>query len=310
MEFAKRASIGTLLAAAFLAACSGGGSGEPAAQNAKLSVALMDAPVDGVTAVNLEIKSISIKGPNGPATELPLAHSPLKVNLLGLTDQNAAILIDGAVIPAGKYEWLSMDVNADFDGVFDSSVMTTAGGQEELRVPSGRVRLVDGFEVGPNQAVQLLFDWDLRAALVDPPGQAGFLLKPAFRMLDVTELGALAGTVALTTIAAPGDANGCAKDAADLDVGNVVYVFAAGVTPDDIDGKSPDPVATAPVKPAANGDYVYRVVLAPGDYTVAFTCQAGNDDPEVDETGTADEIKLIGAMNKTVTANAEAGADF
>jgi hypothetical protein len=302
--------MATLAAAApVLAACSGGGGDAPAAQSSRLSVSLMDAPVDGVTAVNLEIKSISIKGPNGPATELQLTHTPLKVNLLDLTDEHAAILVDGAVIPAGKYEWLSMDVNADFDGVFDSTVTTASGGEEELRVPSGRVRLVDGFEVGANQAVKLLFDWDLRKGLVDPPGQPGFLLKPAFRMLDVDELGVLRGTVALATIQTAD--NGCAKDDADLDVGNVVYVFAgSGVTPDDVDGNSPEPVATAEATPAADGDYDYRVVLAPGDYTVAFTCQAGNDDPEVDENGTADEIKFLPPVNKTVAADTEAVVDF
>jgi hypothetical protein len=163
--------------------------------------------------------------------------------------------------------------------------------------------------VGPNQAVKLLFDWDLRQGLVDPPGQPGFLLKPAFRMLDVVELGALRGTVALATITTA--ANACAKDNANLDVGNVAYVYAGlNVVPDDVDGKSPDPVATAPATPAANGDNVYRVVLAPGDYTVAFTCQAGNDDPEVDETGTANEIKFVGSVNKTVTAATEAIANF
>jgi hypothetical protein len=310
MGFTRRAWMVTLAAAApVLVACSGGGGDAPTAQSSRLSVSLMDAPVDGVTAVNLEIKSISIKGPNGPATELPLTHTPLKVNLLDLTDENAAILVDGAVIPAGKYEWLSMDVNAEFDGVFDSTVATMSGGLEELRVPSGRVRLVDGFEVGPNQAVRLLFDWDLRQALVDPPGQPGFLLKPAFRMLDVDELGVLRGTVALATIQTAD--NGCAKDDADLDVGNVVYVFAgSGVAPDDVDGNAPEPVATAKATPDTDGDYVYRVVLAPGDYTVAFTCQAGNDDPEADETGTADEIKFLAPANKTVTADAEAVLDF
>src|SRR3954465_14558595 len=97
MEFARSASLGTLLvAASALAGCSGGGGDPPAAQNAKISVSLMDAPVDGVTAVNLEIKSISIKAADGPATELKLTQSPMKVNLLALTDKNAAILIDGA----------------------------------------------------------------------------------------------------------------------------------------------------------------------------------------------------------------------
>ena len=313
MKFVRCASLGTLLTAALvLAGCSGGGSDAPAAQGSKLSVSLMDAPVDGVTAVNLEIKSMSIKPENGPATELTLTHTPMRVNLLSLTDKNAAILIDSAAIAPGKYEWLAMDVNADFDGVFDSSVMTTGGGQEEIRVPSGRVRLVDGFEVAANQAVMLLFDWDLRQGLVDPPGQPGFLLKPAFRMLDVKELGVLRGTVALTTISATGDPNGCTKDSsADLDVGNIVYIYSGlNVVPDDVDGKTPDPVATAKATPATNGDYTYRVVLKPGDYTVAFTCQAGNDDPEADETGTTKEIKFIGTVSKTVTAAVETVVNF
>src|SRR5262249_50264544 len=100
-------------------------------------------------------------------------------------------------------------------------------------------------------------------------------------------------------------------DNADLDVGNVVYVYAgSGITPDDVDGKAPDPVATAKATPAANGDYTYRVVLAPGDYTVAFTCQAGNDDPEADETGTTKEIKIIATANKPVTAAVETVANF
>jgi hypothetical protein len=312
MELARRALIGSWVATAtVMTACSGGGGSTPASQNAKLSVSLMDAPVDGVTSVKVQVKAIWLKGPDGPAKELPLAHAPMTVDLLGLTDKNAAILIDDAAIAPGKYEWLAMDVNADFDNVFDSYVLTDSGGQEELRVPSGRVRLVDGFEVAPSQAVELLFDWDLRKGLVDPPGQPGFMLKPAFRVIDVKALGALRGTVALTTIAAPADANGCAADGADLDVGNIVYLYAgANVTPDDVDGKSPDPIATAAAKPNATGDYVYRIVLTPGDYTVAFSCQAGNDDPETDETGTPNAIRFVGTVNRTITADAEAVADF
>lgn len=287
--------------ALLLAACSSGGDADPG--NSTLGVSLMDAPVDGVTAVNVQINSIWLKGANGPATQLPMTKTPLTVDLLRTSDQNAALLIDDAQVPAGEYEWLAMDVNAGFDGVMDSYVMTDIGGQEEIRVPSGRIRLVSGFEVEPNQAVRLLFDWDLRKGLVDPKGQPGYLLKPAFRVLDVTELGELSGTIATGNIVASGDPNGCATDDADLDVGNVVYVFAgAGVTPDDVDGVDPDPVATAEVAQNADGDYAYRVVLEPGDYTVAFTCQAANDDPEVDESATPDPIDFLPAADRTVTA--------
>jgi hypothetical protein len=232
----------------------------------------------------------------------------MKVNLLDLNDKNAAILIDGQAIDPGSYEWLDMDVNADFDGVLDSFVVTKIGGQEELRVPSGRVRLVGGFDVAANQAVQLLFDWDLRKGLVDPPGQPGFLLKPAFRVVDVHELGRLSGTVALATLNATGDPNGCLADDPNLDVGNAVYVFAgANITPDDIDGVDPDPVAVIPVEPSSTGDYVYDTVIAPGTYTIAFTCQAGNDNPD---DGQSENIKFVAPVTRTISADTEVSVDF
>jgi hypothetical protein len=304
-------AISIAASALLLGACSGGGSEDAAPKGSTLGVSLMDAPVDGVTAVKVRINAIWLKGPNGPATQLPMTTSPITVDLLAASETNAALLIDDAPVPAGEYEWLAMDVDASFDGVMDSYVMTDAGGQEELRVPSGRVRLVSGFEVEANQALRLLFDWDLRKGLVDPPGQPGFMLKPAFRVIDVTELGELSGTVATTTIVATGDPNGCATDDPDLDVGNVVYVFTgAGVTPDDIDGIAADPVATADVTQNAAGDYVYRIVLEPGTYTVAFTCQAGDDDPEIDETVTPDPIAFLPAVDRTVTADVKTVANF
>jgi hypothetical protein len=299
------------LAALGLAAagCSGGDS--ESIRESTLSVSLMDAPVDGVTSVNVEIAAIWLKAPGGPATQLPLRNAPIMIDLLELDDQNAALLIDDEPIAAGTYEWLAMDVNADFDSVLDSYVTTDVGGQEEIRVPSGRVRLVDGFDVGANQAVELLFDWNLRKGLVDPPGQPGFLLKPAFRMIDVTEFGALRGTVVMSTIVATGDPNGCAADDTELAVGNIVYVYAgANVTPDDIDGVDAEPVATAPVAQNTEGDYVYRTILEPGTYTIAFTCQAGNDDPEANESGTPTALRFVAPVTSAVAADAAVVVDF
>lgn len=308
MELSRLLPLSALAATVLLTACSGGNGNTPAGK-ATLSVSLMDAPVDGVTEVNVEIAAIWLKpAGGGPAIQVPLTKTPFTADLLELTDENAALLIDEAVIEPGSYEWLAMDVNATFDGVFDSYVVTAAGGQEEIRVPSGRVRLVSGFDVPENQGLQLLFDWDLRKGLVDPPGQPGYLLKPAFRMLEVSAFGALEGTIALTTIT--NTANECATDDTDLDVGNVVYVFAGtGITPDDVDGIDPEPVATAVATPNEAGDYEYRVILEPGDYTVAFTCQAGNDDPEVDETGTPEALEFLPAANATI-AGSRVTVDF
>jgi hypothetical protein len=190
-----------------------------------------------------------------------------------------------------------MDVAAERN-VRDSYVMTEAGGEEEieLRVPSGRVRLVGGFEVPPNESLQLLFDWDMRQGLVYPPGQRQYMLKPAFRMLDVTAYGVLKGTIASATVGTSLDpaVNNCASDDnVDLTVGNVVYVFEGDVDPNDIDGTD-DAVATVEAERNTAGDYEYRTLLEPGAYTVVFTCEAGNDDPEAD-----DDIEFLDPVGTT-----------
>jgi hypothetical protein len=284
-------------AIAALMGCSSGGGGDAPAGKGSLSVSLMDAPVDGVTAVYVRITSMWIKPTNGPAVQLQLTSAPLDVDLMALTDTNAAILVNEAVIDAGSYEWLAMDIAAE-RGVRDSYVLTETGGEEEieLRVPSGRVRLVSGFEVPANQGVRLLFDWDMRQGLVNPPGQRQYFLKPAFRMLDVTAYGVLQGTIAAATVGTSLDpaVNNCASDDnVDLDEGNVVYVFSGSATPDDVDGTD-DPVATVEAKRNAAGDYVYRTLINPGSYTVVFTCEGGNDDPEA-----ADEITFLNPVGTT-----------
>ena len=302
MHFTSYARCGALLAAAAVAGCSGGGDGA-AGNRATLEVSLMDAPVDGVTEVQVQIESVWLKRQgDGPAVELPMTATSPTLDLLTLGETNAAILVDDATIEAGDYEWLAMDVNAEFDGIYDSYAITSGGGKEEIRVPSGRVRLVSGFTVSANQAVRLLFDWDMRSGLVDPPGQPGYLLKPAFRVIDVTAYGALRGTVADATI---NDA-ACANDGADPRVGNVVYVFAgAGIDPDDIDETGVEPVATVDVEQNDAPAYVYRTILAPGSYTVAFTCIAGNDDPTAD-----DDLAFSDAETVDITPDATVVLDF
>jgi hypothetical protein len=294
-----------------LVGCSGGGGDDSPSQPSRISVSLMDAPVDGVTAVYVKITAMWIKSQGGgPAVQLPLENAPMTVNLMELTDTNAAILIDEAVIEPGSYEWLAMDVAAERN-VRDSYVMTETGGEEEidLRVPSGRVRLVGGFEVPPNESLQLLFDWDMRKGLVYPPGQHQYMLKPAFRMLDVTAFGVLKGTIAAATVGTSLDptVNNCASDDnVDLDVGNVVYVFEGDADPNDIDGTD-DAVATVEAERNAAGDYEYRTLLEPGTYTVVFTCEAGNDDPEADDDITfLDHVGTtnpIASQGNTTTVN-------
>jgi hypothetical protein len=295
--------------AAATAACSSGSS-ENTPQETTLSISLMDAAVDDVTEVNVEIAAIWLKpAGDGPAVQLPLTQTPITVDLLAHSSDNAAILVDEAVIEPGSYEWLRMDVNAEFDNVFDSFVKTSTGGMEEIRVPSGRVRLVSGFDVAASQGALFLFDWDLRRGLVHPRGQPGYFLKPAFRMVDVTEFGELHGSIAAATVTDP--ANDCNADspAADFAVGNSVYVYAGlDVEPHDIDGGGVEPITTIDAVDEDNdGDYEYRTLLEPGDYTIAFTCQAANDLAESSETGNADPtldtVEFVTSVNQPIAGD-------
>jgi hypothetical protein len=304
----------SIVAIAGLVGCSGGGGDAPSRGTTTLSVSLMDAHVDGVTAVYVKITSMWIKPQgNGPAVQLPLMNAPVTVNLLALTDTNAAILVDEAVIEPGSYAWLAMDIAAERD-VRDSYVLTDTGGEEEIEtdlfVPSGRLRLVSGFDVPPNQALRLLFDWDMRQGLVYPPGQGRYFLKPAFRMLDVTAYGVLQGTIAATTVGTSTDptANNCASDnAMNLDVGNIVYVFEGAATPNDIDGTD-DAIATVTATPNAAGDYVYRTLVDPGTYTVVFTCEGGNDEP--DEENDIEFLDPVGTTNPVVNTGDATTVNF
>lgn len=281
-----------------LGACSSGSdSGTSVGGNgsAQLSVSLMDGPVDDVTAVYVEITGLWLKAQDGgPAEELPMTESPMTVNLLGLTEENAALLVDGATIEPGAYEWLRMDVNAEIDGVTDSYAITKTGEWREIRVPSGSVRLVDGFEAVPNEALELIFDWDLRKGLVHPPGlgrpdATAYILKPAFRVIDTAAYGRLSGSIPVDAVM--DEANDCNLDDAtdmNVDVGNAVYVYAGhDVVPDDFDAEM-DVEPLLAIDAELNDDstaYEYSTLLDFGEYTVAFTCQAANDDPETDETG-------------------------
>jgi len=155
------------------------------------------------------------------------------------------------------------------------------------------LKLVSGFVVPANGHGSYTLDVDIRAALHAPPGQnSDFFLRPALRIVDNTLVGEIAGTVSGALI--DGDA-GCTS-------GNAVYVYEGDVIPDDVDlvdSDDAEPVTSTIVKlNETTGDYEYvAAFLHAGDYTVAFTCQAGDDDPDSD-----DNIIFTAADSATVVA--------
>ena len=271
-------------AAALIAGCGGGGGGswttEPA--TGLLSIAITDAPVDLVSVVNVQFTGVTLKPESGDEIQIGF-DAPKNFDLLTLTGGLTAELLSDTEVPTGKYNWVRLAVNAEFDTVFDSYAMTSMGEEFELRVPSGSqngLKLVSGFTVTENQSTHLVIDWDLRKALSDPIGQPGWHLRPALRVTDMALFGTLNGTVAEALVT---DAS-CSNDLV-AQTGNAVYIYNGMTdTPGDIADAVSDPFTTATVTQDETGAYTYEVnYLSVGDYIAAFTCQANDDISDTDD---------------------------
>lgn len=276
------------LSALLLAGCGGNSNSDPA--TGVLSLKLVDAPVEDVAEVWIEFDSVSFDDSDGETIMLEL-NPAVSVDLLTLTEGTQQVLVDQRSLPAGVYSNIRLGVNAEFDDVFDSYVIDDTGAQIELRVPSGSqtgLKVIDSLTIVSNAGSSFILDWDVRKGLVAPKGQAGYFLKPTIRVIDESSYGTITGSVALAAIQDPS----CTSDLA-ADEGNAVYVFAGlDSTPTDIAGLETDPVATLGVTQSGDGSYTYSGLLSPGDYTLAFTCQASIDDPEIDQSTAVPEGRM------------------
>ena len=256
-----------LVAAAALCAC---GSGDDSAARGQLLLAITDAPVDSATAVVVQFSGVEVQPASGGAESFDF-DSPRSIDLLALSGHDSELLLDGVDVPAGRYSWVRLKVDAE-DGVDDSYIVLENGERRELAIPSGDqtgLKLNNGFEVPAGGTGSFTVDFDLRKSVHEPMNaDPDYLLRPTLRIVDNTQVGAIAGTVAPELLGPE-----CAP---------AVYVFAGGgVIPDDVDGTAPEPVTTARV--AEDGTYA-AAFLTEGTYTAAFTCDAAADDPATGET--------------------------
>lgn len=270
-----------------LAACGGSGGG-----TGTLNLNITDAPVDSAEHVYVEFTGVEIKAANGETVDITY-NQPKQLDLLALTGGVAEVLVENQLLPAGQVEWIRLKVNASQGGdPADDSYIVINGTPYELRIPSGDqtgLKLNRPVTIEDGGVASFTIDFDLRKSVHERSGDI-YNLRPTLRLVDNHTDGALAGTVDLATITA----NCIAGDDA------AVYVFAgSNVTPDDIniDGNNVEPVATASVDwEGMDNDYSVAF-LSEGDYTVAFTCDAGEDDPAADNT-----LTFVGTSNVTVNA--------
>lgn len=295
-----------ILTAAVVAVLHGCSSGD-GSSTGTLNLAITDAPVDHADEVVMEFTGVKLKGSGGIPDQSFSFDDPatpdvetMVLDLMQYQNGNAAVLLDNEEIPAGRYNWILLELDTNPDGTIKNSYIEIDGAQYPLRVPSGEqngLRLVSGFIMTANQVADFTIDFVLRKAVVAPPGsQIGdvqlYYVRPAMRLIDNVEAGALTGNVALGTLQAL-EAQSTMENPIDCfdDLGQPtahVYIFDGhGATLTDIQsdaltGEPPpghvNPVVTPEVQVDGTDAYFYlQEFLLAGDYTVALTCSP--DDP-------------------------------
>lgn len=252
-----------------LAACGGGSAGM-----GQMKLAVADAPVDGAQAVVVKFTGIELTGNMGDPVDITFSQ-PKSIDLLNQSGTASAVLFDQP-IPAGSYGQIRLMVVADGDPG-NSYITLSDGTMHGLTVPSGfetGLKLVSGFTVPSSGVVDYTIDFDLRKAITCPPGQApACILKPTERLVDNTAVGNIQGVVDNSLVP-----SGCVPG---------VYLYSGTVTsPEDMDSSASSSDTNQPQAskvPVANSQppYYYQFTfLPPGPYTVAFTCQAAQDNPD------------------------------
>lgn len=287
-----------------LAAC-GGGGGSPADTAAATSQSRMrlwvaDAPpADGAQHVVVIFTAVELTGDGGNPVTITFP-APKTIDLVTQSSTASAELFDQP-IPPGSYGQVRLMVNAD-GSANNSYIVLADGSMHGLLVPSGAetgLKLVTGFTVPSSGVVDYTIDFDLRKAITCPPGQApACILKPVERLVNNTTVGNIQGQV---TTSLP---SGCTPG---------VYLYGGAVTrPEDMNSNAPSTDTNQPLaskSPVANSTppYYYQFTfLTPGTYTVAFTCQATQDNPDQADAS----VILIPVATTTVTANATQTVDI
>lgn len=302
-----RKLVCSLFAAAVLSACGSDNDSEGA-----LSLAVTDAPVDGAEAVVVTFTGVELLGEDGGVRQSFTFDAPQSIDLLALQGDNNQFLIQGEVVPVGVYEEVRLivdteDASCNNPSGEPASYITIDGVDYPLVVPSGGasgLKVKGPLTVAAGGSASYTVDFDLRQSIAERGATGCYNLRPVLRVVDNAQVGTLAGTVdgALLVDAA------CTSDPVTGE-GAAVYVFsAAGTTPDDVDGTEPEPLTSSLLtpKPDDSGDFSYEVgFLLEGAYTVALTCQAGDDDPEAD-----DAIEFDPVADVAITADAVTTQDF
>ncbi|MFO7993407.1 MAG: DUF4382 domain-containing protein [Marinobacter sp.] len=299
----------TALAAA-VAACGGGGSSD-SDSTGTMSLGLTDAPVTDLTEVNLNITSVEVKPAEGESVTVQVeteeGENSLDINLLDFQGGKVVQLFEGQEFPAGQYEWIRLHLG---DNPYVKEDNATPDTEVDLFVPSGfqtGLKLQGGFIIPAGGSADFTIDFDVRKSIVNAgekgTGDSKYILRPAHRLIDNTEVGSIIGDVDYGLISQD-------PSFADCDYKGSVYVYNGDVPEGELTDLNSEnletedgPLVAIPVTNEDNASvYSYKAAFLPaGEYTIAYSCQ--DDDNEDEET-----LEFLGRQTVTVEVSEETEA--
>lgn len=262
MAYDKRFAA-LLLTTAALGACS-----------APVSVNLTDTPVDNATSVVIDFTGVDLHNTNGSTFSIKFP-SPRPIDLLTLQNGLTGALLQSESVPAGNYDWMQLDVLADKDTQGESSITLDTGAQYPLYIPAGAetgLKLLTPFTVVKGQPLQFIIEFDLRQSVTGTADGQNYLLVPALRLEDQSQVGTITAIVDFASIAA--QQLGATVPASECNPG-VFLLSGDSATPQN--GGGADLIDFQPV--ALTQSSVSFPFVAAGSYTLAATCNYGLYDP-------------------------------
>lgn len=218
---------------------------------------------DEDSAVTLRLEGVELRKTSGGTSRLTRNATGEYVVENGV-DPVPADLLSNSDIDGDEYAGLRL-LLADDPG----TVSRTGLPDEAIEAGTGTgAEALVAFEVDDDSddTVSLVIALDLVLSLAENEDEPGFTLDPVIRAMERADAASVGGTIPGTRFADPACSLGTA----------LVYAFSGrDIVPDERDGVGVEPLATAPIlrnAPDATGTYMLDV-LAPGDYTLAFTCE-------------------------------------
>ena len=270
-------------------------SGGSSNATAPVSIGVSDAPVEGLAKVVITIDRIVLNRPGADLVVDRFTNEDLDifdedtitVDLLDYRGEDNMLIVGPIDMRVGDYQNLRLEI-IDND-ISRSYVQELGGAIRPIEVPSGELKL-GRFAIEDRGDQTFILEFGLRHALTYNPGPDRYILKPrGVRIVEVSRGATIGGIVDpdLFDSEAPCDLK------PDAFAGNVVYLYrGTALDPADLaDAFDPelDLVAAADyLEPFASetvaddGSYFFAYVPA-GPYTLAFSCDAVDDDPEYDD---------------------------